>query len=69
MGMVVFMDSIWPIWAMIAWFAAVLGLQVWRINRLRRTIRRQREELDNARAISDPTGKNDVEHGPVDHSP
>ena len=69
MGMVVLMDNLWPVWALIAWFAAVLGLQTWRIRRLKRTIRKQREELDNARAISEPTGRNGVEHGPVDHSP
>lgn len=69
MGMVVLLDTMWPIWAMTAWFAAVLCVQAWRVRRLKRTIRRQQEELDNARAMLDPTGTNGVEHRPRRSSP
>lgn len=69
MAMVVLLDSLWPVWAMVAWFAAVLGVQAWRVRRMKRTIRRQQEELDHARAMSDPTGMNGVERGPRNPQP
>jgi hypothetical protein len=45
MGMVVVLDDVRDLWILIGWFCLLLGLQQWRIHRLKRALRRRNEEV------------------------